>query len=181
MKSLYLLFFALLSTTIYAQEIAEFAKNLDVAYTCLPNEAPDDLRSAFLGDEIKAKHGMYKLKSKALYKNIYNQDSYLRYFISYYLFNDTTGCNKAEENFFSKERFDGLRYKVDGPVKTPPLVMIFNSKSIYCLYGRSETELEHWDYLKKSFIKQYAEDNATLMIAKSGSVRWETYSLTPRQ
>lgn len=181
MKSLYLLLFALLSTTVSAQNFPAFVKRLNVAYTCVPNKSPDYFKYAFLDKDSKAQNNMYKLKSKAVFKNTYGQKTYLRYYLSYYLFGDTTECKKAVEKFFFEERRDGLKYMVNGPVKTPPMVMIFNSKSIYCMYGECETELDPWERLKKAFIKQYAEDKATLMIAKCGSVRWETYSLTPRQ
>ena len=130
---IFCLLFALMSMTVSAQNHFDgFVKKLDVAYTCVPNPAPDDFRSAFLSKECRAGHDMYKLKSKALYKNIYGQKSY-------------------------------------------PMVMIFNSKSIYCVYGACETELESWENLKKTFIAEYADDNATLLIAKCGFVKWEKY------
>lgn len=173
---IFCLLFALMSMTVSAQNHFDgFVKKLDVAYTCVPNPAPDDFRSAFLSKVCRAGHDMYKLKSKALYKNIYGQKSYLQYFLSYYLFNDTADCKQAVERFFSVERLDGLKYMVDGGVKTTPMVMIFNSKSIYCVYGACETELESWENLKKTFIAEYADDNATLLIAKCGFVKWEKY------
>ncbi len=38
-----------------------------------------------------------------------------------------------------------------------------------------KTELAPWETLKEAFIAEYAENNAILLIAKCGGVRWETY------
>ena len=151
----------------------DFAKKLDVAYTCIPNKAPDDSSSDFLGSWKP--HICYQLKSKRLFKNIYDQKNHLQYFLSFYHFNDTAKCRAAVDRFFSRNRIEGLKYRVDGSAKTSPMVMIFNSKSIYCLYGHCETELAPWETLKEAYIAEYAENNATLLIAKCGAVRWETY------
>ncbi|MBP5423164.1 MAG: hypothetical protein J6Y78_12060 [Paludibacteraceae bacterium] len=160
-------------TTVAPTRFEDFAKKLDVAYYCLPNKAPYDFRSAFL--ESWEPNECYQLKSKKLFKNSYDQKSYLQYFLSFYHFNDTTKCRAAVDRFFSKERIEGLKYMVDGSAKTSPMVMIFNSKSIYCLYGFCKTELAPWETLKEAFIAEYAENNAILLIAKCGGVRWETY------
>lgn len=162
-------------SSLNAQDFTTFVKKLNVAYTCLPNKAPDDFKYAFLDRDSKAPCDMYKLQSMASYKDNNGRDIYLTYFLSYYLFNDTTSCQEAVKKFFSEERVKGLKYKVDGETETQPMVMVFNSKSIYCMYGNCETESEPWEKLKQSFIKEYAEENATLMIAKCGSVRWEIY------
>ena len=161
-------------SSVNAQEFMTFVEKLDVAYTCLPNKAPDDFKYAFLERDSKALSDMYKLQSTALYKDNNGRDTYLTYFLSYYLFNDTIACQKAVKKFFSEESVKGLKYKEDGEAKIQPMVMIFDSESIYCMYGACATESEPWEKLKQAFIKEYAEENATLMVAKCGSVRWET-------
>jgi len=44
--------------------------------------------------------------------------------------------------------------------------MIFNCKNIFCLYGACEREADSWVSLKNAFIAEYAEECATLLIAK---------------
>ena len=181
MKFFYVvLLFLWSATSVIAQNYFDsFVGKLDVDCTCLPNKAPDDFRGNFLKEEqyMVVPHDCYLLKSRSLVKNIYGQDSYLRYWLSYYLFKDTTECKAAIERFSSTvaKRIDGFKYREDGGAKTTPMVVIFNSKNIFCLYGNCETELEPWESLKNAFIAEYAEKGAMLLIAKCGYVQWKTY------
>ncbi|MEE3485514.1 MAG: hypothetical protein VZQ98_14485 [Bacteroidales bacterium] len=157
-------------------EFISFVGKLDVDYYCGPSESPsDDFMPYFLNEKgLASNHSFYRLKSKSLFRDIKGEKRQLVYFLSSYKFNETSECTEAINRFFSKERIEGLKYKVDGQAKTSPMVMIFNSRSIYCLYGNCDTEVEIWESLKKAFIDEYAKKEATILIAQCGNVKWIT-------
>ncbi|MFT5723682.1 MAG: hypothetical protein ACI9JN_000799 [Bacteroidia bacterium] len=125
-------------------------------------------------------HRHIELKSKQLYNNCYVQESYQRYYLSVYYFNEKSACKKVRR-WYLDHFGDGMPLTIETKgLKTIPTYHILNENCIIVANVFCETDTMNmpmsWRDLKTQLRLIYAHlESETIEIGCGSPVTWENY------